>query len=198
MTEKSLHQIMNEIVGRIDSLQPGEEFASLKPESAKIKPKGKAYKDPLSELEAFAKLDDLLAHLQKQYLDAKAERQQAVEEHGPDSAMAEMAMDLQDSAWCALQTRHVELRQVRDMMDKAQRLMRESREEAENARAKDKQKEFSNFIALAKAQEQIREKDQQGGFEWAILLLLFNLVPMPTRQQFYTPQNMPRNNSLAA
>jgi len=190
MAEKSLHQIMNEIVGRIETLTPGEQFASLKPDSAR--PKAKSYKDPLSELEAFAKLDDLLAHLQKQYLDAKQHCKQAVEEHGADSAMAEMAMDMQDSAWCMLQTRHVELRQVRDMMDKAQRLMRDSREEKENERAKEKQKEFSAFIMLAKAQAKLREQEQRGGFEYAILLLIFNLVPAPTRQQFYTPAQMPR------
>ena len=131
------------------------------------------------------KLDDLLAHLHRQYLEAKSQRQQLVKEHGGDDPMVEIAMDLEDSAYCAFQTRHMELREIRELMAKAQRLMRETEEAIQNEKRKEREQEFRNFIMLAKAQEKLRERNQRGGFEFAVLLLIFNLVPIPK----FTPQN---------
>jgi len=184
--EKSLHQIMNEIAGRIDTLQPS--FAGEKDEFGHFKPTDKQQaqlrgdKDALSEVEAFMQLDPLLAQLHKQFLEAKIYRKELSAANGPNDPMTEVALDMEDSAYCAFQTRYIELRQVRDMMARAQRLMRDSAEDAEREKNKEREQEFKNFLMMAKMQDRVNEQNRQGGFEYAILLLIFNLVPMPNYQ----------------
>ncbi len=191
MTTKSLHQIMNEIAARIDVLEPihasgQDDLGHFKP-TAKQQQSLRGNKDPLSEIDAFMQMDDLLAHLHKEYLEAKIHRQQLLAQNGKGDPMAEIAMDMEDSAYCAFQTRYIELRQIGELMAKVQRLMRESMETIEREKNKEREKEFRNFILLSKMQEKNRQENNQGGFEYAILLLIFNLVPSP-KQQSYMPQ----------
>lgn len=183
MAQKSLHQIMNEIVGRIDTLDAlsfnsSKDFGHLKPSPKRQKSlHGKA--NPLSEIDAFMQLDSLLAQLHKQYLEAKLHRQDLVKASGPNDPMSEIAIDMEDSAYCAFQTRFIEMRQISDMMAKAQRMMRESVEQIELEANVQREKEFRDFILLSKMQEKLHIENKQGGFEYAILLLMFNLTPMP-------------------
>lgn len=195
MTTKSLHQIMNEIAARIDVLQPNhtsgqDDIGHFKP-TAKQQQSLRGHKDPLSEIDAFMQMDDLLAHLHKEYLESKMHRQQLLAQNGKGDPMAEIAMDMEDSAYCALQTRYIELRQIRDMMAKAQRLMRESVEAIEREKNKEQLQKFTNFILFLKMQssqnEQNRHNNSTGGFEYAILLLIFNLIPSPL-QTYQQPQ----------
>ncbi|MEM6812035.1 MAG: hypothetical protein AAF549_06170 [Pseudomonadota bacterium] len=188
MSQKSLHQIMNDIVGRLDSLQPHEH--SHAPNKKK-----KKSRDPLSEIEAFMKLDDLLARLHRQYLEAKAQRKDLTKAHGSNDPMTEIAMDMEDSAYCAFQTRYIEVRQIQEMMARAQRLMREREEEIELEKRKEREKEFQNFILLSKLQEKARQRGRMGGFEYAVLLLIFNLVPVPN---YNYGQQFQNNARLAA
>ena len=187
-TQKSLHQIMNEIASRVETLQPDETLAHLQPNQKQPASLNGAVKnsDPLSEIDAFMQFDDLLAQLHKQYLEAKMHRVELSADNGMNDPMTEIALDMEDSAYCAFQTRYIELRQIRELMAKVQRLMRESREEIEREKNKQREKEFRNFIILAKMQKKLRQKEQKGGFEYAILLLIFNLVPTP---QILKPQS---------
>ena len=196
MTVKSLHQIMNEIAARIDVLEPGhasgqDDIAHYKP-TAKQQQSLRGNKDPLSEIEAFMQMDDLLAHLHKEYLEAKIHRTQLLAQNGQNDPMAEIAMDMEDSTYCAFQTRYIELRQIRDMMAKAQRLMRESVENIEREKNKEQLQKFTNFVLLSKMQarqnEQNRLDNAKGGFEYAILLLIFNLIPSPLQTYQYPQQ----------
>jgi len=68
------------------------------------------------------------------------------------------------------------------MMARAQRLMHDSAQEAEREKNKEREQEFKNFLMMAKMQDRVNEQNRQGGFEYAILLLIFNLVPMPNYQ----------------
>lgn len=78
----------------------------------------------LTELQAFQILDPLLARLHKEYLDAKDHRAKAIKDFGQDDPMTDMAMLVEDSAWCAMQARYMELRADRVLMAKAQTLMK--------------------------------------------------------------------------
>ena len=181
MAQKSLHQIMNEIAGRVDALQSDQEIAHLQPtERQQSQLRGDSKNaDPLSEIEAFIQIDSLLAQLHKQYIEAKMQRIELNAANGQSDPMAEIAMDMEDSAYCAFQTRYIELRQMRDLMAKAQRLMRESAEDVQREKNKEREKEFRNFIMLSKMNAKLQEENKQGGFEYAALLLIFNLVPTP-------------------
>ncbi|HPF78182.1 MAG TPA: hypothetical protein PLF01_02720 [Alphaproteobacteria bacterium] len=164
MQGQSLNQIMNDMVARLDVLRP-DDPSQRSPQ-------------PLSELEAFMQMDTLLANLNKQYLEAKQQRKELVALNGADDAMAEVAMDMEDSAWCAMQTRYLELRQERELMEKAQRLMREAEEAVEAEIKRDKEKEFNNYVYWTKTLQRIREKNKTPKiFEWAFLMLIFKIEP---------------------
>ncbi|MEM7618188.1 MAG: hypothetical protein AAF244_02275 [Pseudomonadota bacterium] len=199
LKEKSLHQIMNEIVQRIDTLEPSfageqDDFGHFRP-TDRQQAQLRGDQDPLSEVEAFIQLDDVLAHLYKQFLEAKAYRQQLTAENGIDDPMTEIAIDMEDSAYCAFQTKYIELRQIREMMARAQRLMRESKEALEREKTKEREEKYKNFIMLSKMQEKTREQNMRGGFEYAILLLMFNLLP--THYMHNMPQHQFKQKMVA-
>lgn len=123
---------MNDMAGRMDAFQPEQ--------SSRASAQG------LSEIEAFMCFDEVLASLNKQYLEAKQQRKELMAIHGADDAMVEVALDMEDSSWCAMQTRYIELRQERELMEKVQRLMRASEETAELQAQKDKEKEFDKYV----------------------------------------------------
>jgi hypothetical protein len=127
----NLQGIMNDVSRRLDGLTP----ISRSPRY-----------EGLSEIEAFMTIDPLLADLNKHYLDAKANRIKAVKDFGAGDGMTEMAILYEDSAWCAVQTRYMELRTERQLMAQAQQMMEEKRrEEASEEKAERKRKALQMF-----------------------------------------------------
>ncbi len=151
--------------------------------------KSKFTQNPINELQAFIQLDPTLASLHKQYLDAKAQYESLIAAHGKGDAMAEIAADMMDSAWCAMQTRLLEVRAEPAMMHEAQAMMRLSIKMIEEKHEKEKKKEalaLFHKLQMLKRMEQIR-KDRVPIFEIGFLFLLFDLIPagIPKPQQTY-------------
>lgn len=144
---------------------------------------------PVSELQAFIHLDPTLASLHKQYLDAKAQYESLIAAHGKDDAMAEIAADMMDSAWCAMQTRLLEVRAEPHLMQEAQAMMRLSIKMIEEKHEKEKKKEalaLFHKLQILKRMERIR-KDRVPIFEIGFIFMLFDLVPagIPKPQNNY-------------
>lgn len=158
MKEQSLRQIMNDMVTRLDTIRPDD-------------PKKRA-PEPLSELEAFIRMDDLLASLNKQYLEAKAQRKELVALNGAEDAMAEIAMDMEDSAWCAMQTRYLELRIKRELMERAQRMMRQSEEMVEYHAEREVEKDKQKTIDFAKMLARLQIENRAKPYLYFVLILL--------------------------
>lgn len=164
-TTKNLMDVMNEVSSALDA----GSFASVP---------SKVSSAPLGEMEAFRQLDPLFAALHKEYLDTKRIRIQAVQEYGADDAMTELAQWAEDSAWCAMQTRYMEVRADRVMMNEAQAMMATSAREHE--RADKERKEQEALVLLAKMQmihsmqERQKREDEKGvAGLWMALLILF-------------------------
>ena len=92
--------------------------------------------------------------------------------------MTEIAIDMEDSAWCAMQTRDIELRAKRHLMARAQDMMRhrdkQIEELKESAEATNKQRQARDFMNYLKLMEAIKEKNKTPKiFEWLILFLIF-------------------------
>lgn len=177
-TGKSLQDIMNDVSARLDG-------ALLLPPPVPV----------LTELQAFLTFDPLLASLHKEYLDAKDNRAKAVKDFGADDAMTEMAMLVEDSAWCAMQTRYMELRADRALMAKAQDLMEEERLAATRQREKENAKDalrYYNYLDMIVRMRRKRESDMN----WAALALLLVLNGNLDGFRFYQP--MHQFNRLAA
>ena len=165
IVNKSLNSIMNEMACNQSALK------SLPQHQAKTL-------EPLNEIEAFILLDDTLENLHKQYLEAKAQTKELIALNGTDDAMAEIAIDMEDSAWCAMQTRYIELRAKRHLMARAQDMMRhrdkQIEELKESAEATNKQRQARDFMNYLKLMEAIKEKNKTPQiFEWLILFLIF-------------------------
>lgn len=125
--ERDLREILNDVSIQLETVRPYEHTAPDR---------------TISELEAFMHFDDLLSKLHKEYMDAKEQRQKAVQEFGQDDPMTEMAVLVEDSAWCAVQTRHMELRDDRALMKSAQDAIEEDRRKKEARARLEREKDY--------------------------------------------------------
>lgn len=142
---------------------------------------------PLSEMAALASQDDILAHLQKEFLNAKASHDRLLCENGVDDAMTEVAADMMDSAWCAMQTRMMEVRAKGEMMARAQsmmqasiRRMREIEEQQEQKRVLalyHKMQMLQHLKNVRQAQKIKKEKERVPFFEIVFIFMMFKLIP---------------------
>lgn len=166
---------MNEMASRVDAIHPA--------------PKEMRPSQPLSELDAFVQIDPLLGNLQKDYLEAKSQRIDLVALYGNDDAMAEVIMDMEDSAWCAMQTRYLELREERELMEKAQRMMRRAEEKIEDEKEREKIFEAKQFSFFLETLERIKEMNKPSNIlEIALLFWIFKIAPFSDRPYLHTPR----------
>lgn len=145
--------------------------------------------EPLSELEAFVSMDSTLAALNKEYLEARDYRRELAKLHGHDDPMVEVAADMEDSSWCAMQTRYIELREKRELMEQAQRLMRQSEDKIEIAIEEKKKRQVTRFMEWARSLQLLKKNNKPDPIlEWALIVVLFSprnlLRPPSLRSQF--------------
>ncbi len=142
----SLQDVMNQMAQN-DMTQHIDEIAAAKTQIV----------SDVSELDAFIEIDPLLASLHKEYKQAKSERKSVSVMFGANDPMTEVALETEDSTWCAMQTRYLELRREGDKMREAQHLMLvRIEEEAEEAIEKEKQ-EKERFVEKLRYCNQITE-----------------------------------------
>lgn len=163
---------MNDMTQRLDTLCPQDNEASCH--------------KSLSELEAFILMDSTLAALNKQYLESRDHRRQLANLNGADDPMVEVAMDMEDSNWCAMQTRYLELREERELMEKAQRMMRASEEKVEQEKVLKKQRNKHELAYFTRMLEKIREQNNKTPeiLEWIFVFMLFRTQPFNHAARF--------------
>jgi hypothetical protein len=169
----SLFDVMNDVAA---SFEKGAGPASF------------ARREPMSEMQAF---DPLLADLHKKHADARAIRLQAEKEFGSHDGMTEMAMMTEDSAWCALQTRYLELRADRGLMERVQKAMAADRADEERLTAIEKDKEQKERMAFIQLFARMRPKksDDADLLFWLMILFCKNerfpwFGPVPVTHAF--------------
>ena len=180
-----LLEIMNEVSARLDRAP-----ASIR---------STARCEPLDEMQAFLQFDPLLADLHKRYLDAKSTRIQACKDYGAGDGMTEMTAMMEDSAWCAMLTRYMELRTNRNLMKQARELMETSRREEEELTRLKKQREALSMLdqlqMLARMREMQVSREKQS-LEW-VLFLVF-MIGGQNKDLFRNHHATYRFNLLAA
>jgi hypothetical protein len=175
----SLQDIMNDIAG-------GNPDA-IKSQLNKAAPASKK----MDELEAFIAIDPLLANLNKDYLEAKNHHKALIAQFGANDPMVEVALDMEDSAWCAMQTRYLELRDQRELMAKAQQIMFQSERQHLASKKKEiekeRQRQFELYLAFLKMIEKKKEKERRfniGTFEALFVMMIFKMIPPDYRSSF--------------
>lgn len=155
--------ILNEVSARLVRAP-----ASIRPDSPRV----------LDELQAFILIDPLLAGLQKEYLDARATRAQAQREYGAGDGMTDMAMMMEDSAWCAMQTRLMEVRADRAKRAEANGLIEDSRREEEERETKAKKEEalrvIDHLLMTMRMREIQEERNKNYGGWFLFFMLMMN------------------------
>lgn len=132
----------------------------------------------LAEIERFMAIDPLLIALYKRYVDARAQYLSALG-GGKDSnmAMADIAADLADSAWCALESRIHELRENESAQRRA-RLLKTLEEQDRLRRAEGKAGDKADRVPIDRKRREERDRRFQGNF-----LFLLWLLWLSTRQE---------------
>lgn len=178
----SLLDIMNEVSARLDR-------APLK------QPVVAYHQEGLDELQAMMALDPLLADLHKQYLDAKSSRLQARKEYGANDGMTELAAMMEDSAWCSMQTRYMEVRADRKLREQANSMVEESRLEAEEHARKKRERETWDYVQAIQTMVRMREEDRRSAAGWWIILMMYFTQAVPLFRDHHPSH---RFNRLAA
>lgn len=154
------------------SLQDAMMAVAQRVETLRLEQPEQLKRSPLTELEAFIQMDTLLAELNKEFQDVRRHHRELVHKNGPDDPMARVAADLEDSAWCAMQTRLLELRSQRILMRKAQRLIHQARREEEEREEKKRALKMAAFVNhVATIEDQRENKAIPGLLEWLIFYI---------------------------
>lgn len=167
----TLQEIMNDVSSLLGaaSSSPSQTQKQAGRNSNDNRARNAAPREALSELAAFCRLDPLMAELHKQYIDAKILRAQATCEYGADDGMSDMARINEDSAWCAMQTRYMELRSDRALMAQAQEMVREDEYDVALQKRLEEEREALKIFYLLQLSEQMAEKRKpQEGFLYLI------------------------------
>lgn len=167
---RALNDIMNDVSRRLDII----------PDAPHPKPQ-----NAVNEMEAFRFIDDLLAKLHKEYVDAKEHRIKAQKEFGASDGMTDLSMILEDSAWCAMQTRYMELRGDAGLMKRAREIMEETRRAEEQAHRRKKEAEEMDQWKIVQMIARMKDKQKQDeAILWFIILVhagmnnnVFRLAP---------------------
>ncbi len=122
MKKGSVNAVIAEMIRRLESIGPDDEHAA----------DGK-----LADIGAFAPADPVLARLHKEYLEANRQHKRLARERSVCDPMTEVAADMLDSARSAVQTRLIELQDIREIetREAMERTMRARKAEQEAARA---------------------------------------------------------------
>ena len=111
-SQRSLHDIMNMMAARVDGYMPERPAA----------------RGVLTEAEAYAHGDPLLAELLKEYRDIQTRYETQLRRNGADDAMVDVLADMAGSADSAVETRLIELRACTHARALAEQRMQESLE----------------------------------------------------------------------
>ncbi len=159
MKPGSLDAIISDIIRRIEASRTGD---------------GARVRDPIAEAARMLPADAVLASLHKDYLEARCHYRTVRSRFGLHDPMAEVAADMLDSARSAVQTRLIELRDLRDN-EEARIVMERS------VRAHYAGKEAA--AARAAAQKRARDQDTDNVFWLALFFWFLNNTFATTRQK---------------
>jgi hypothetical protein len=126
-----------------------------------------------ADIEYYSQLDSILARLYKDYREAQARYDQLNDGTEHNAAMRDVAQDMRDSAWSALQTRLIEVREG-DERVAAMKAMRNLRGDADAlCRRKQCERDYQRQKGFRKQRETYEIQKQQSREEAANSLLAY-------------------------
>ncbi len=143
----------------------------------------------VSEAEAYARFDPLLAGLLKDSRDAQGHHEILNRRHGAADPMTSVASDMASSADAAVQTRLIELRACPDTRVLAEEFIEAHLESiAAGARHREKMNNFAHQVA--DETRRVREDRARDSFFWMMMLwMMLNDVVMETQRRLSLAQD---------
>lgn len=163
MKETSIRDVMNALCRNSGQIE--DRRKTPRPDAAtRAMPDG-------AEIERFMAVDPLTVTLYKRYVDARAQYLSALGDGEKGSAMADIAADLADGAWCALESRIHELRENESARQRARVL--EALEAQDRARRTKENRTDSaaDRILIDRKRQEEQQRRNQGNFLFLIWLL---------------------------
>lgn len=129
----------------------------------------------VTEESLFIGQDAVLASLNREYLNSRAYHDAARREHGADSPMTDIAADALDSAWCAMQTRLMELRADGGLMRLVQTKLRDAAREAERAQREAQDRGALSLFNRMEAARIAKAHDKSSPvYDWLLVFMIFH------------------------
>jgi hypothetical protein len=161
-TEPSIQDLMRDITRRMDSYNSTAMDENTKDSSLSL------------ELETFMSVDPILADLYKQYVDAKQRYLDLVKTNGEDDPMAEVGLDVMESAECAVETRLIELRDDRKICIEAmyqRKLILKAKRLEDHKRSFDYKERLKEFYQRGSTKFQVEQEAKDDFFLMMLLWL---------------------------
>ncbi|MBU0859621.1 MAG: hypothetical protein KJ667_06765 [Alphaproteobacteria bacterium] len=180
---QSLQDIMNMMAQRVDGLQTASPLSAL------------TARGILSEAEAYAHFDPLLAQLLKHYRDAQSRYEELLRKNGSGDAMVDVAADMAASSDSAMETRLIELRTNNTMRRMAEARIRES---IEMMNASTRYNEKLRNHALRRSGDIARQRMEEAreGIMWVwFLMMLLQDTLRETQRRLSAAQHFSRVSS---
>lgn len=158
---ESVNDVMKQMAGRMDALLDAHERTQKARETGVIP----------DELRFWLAVDPLLADLNKQFLDARAQHMRLMRLHGTKDPMTDVANDMVDSTQCAFETRLLELRKDEDSKRTVLALMRRAYEMHQRD-LNEQELAMTHKMGLARALPQGRSRAVKEGTDsfWFVLM----------------------------
>ena len=168
MSGLSINDILSKIDQRLDDLR----MTDMSAPSVSL--------DPLSEVGLYITNDPLLADLYRQYLESQKHYIASIQTHGKDAPMTEIASDMSESAFCAMETRLIELREEKELREKVMRVQETQRqryvEEMKSRQAEYARRGIQQPQALTNIQKPVsshKDNNNTNASFWALFAISF-------------------------
>ena len=188
----SLQELMRDMTRRLDSYDAYGACDDDQQSSVSI------------ELESFLAVDPILADLYKQYLDAKQRYEELMKCNGQDDPMAEVALDVMESAESAIETRLIELREDKKIVIEAlyqRKLLLKARQSEIQRNAYNYKERLQAFYQRGSAKFQT---EQEAKDDYFLMMLLWFWLSSLTRRAVHSLsladafRSVSLNNKIAA
>ena len=108
--------------------------------------------------------------------------------------MVSIAIDMEDSLWCAMQARYIELRQKRCLMQRVQKMMRQHQQSVEHMKEqavkreeKQKTQDFINFCELMRTLKERNKSSHVLEFLVAFFFLQMDFIRRLSLKHQFNP-----------
>jgi hypothetical protein len=168
----SVSQMMSSMAMRMDSLLDSQHQDDPDIQSGNVP----------DEIRFWLSVDPLLAHLHKQWVDAKNARDKIAQRHGDHDVMTDIAVDMEESAQSAFETRLLEMKANEEKQAEVVSLIKAMLDAEEEMRIAKKKIQSEDFWKEFSRSRRIPKRRQDNFWMLYITMMLMQGIVQQTRE----------------